>query len=308
MKHRIVRWEDLDQPGSFAGPVNFKRNAKLTSGLKSVKEKLTKSPTYTLHNPARKLFRRRLVYIRRMHEQYCMDLKDIQKFAGSNYKKRYLLVVIDGYSKQAWIEAIPNKTGAVVTKALDRIFSRSGVVPSTLQIDEGKEFLNKDLKPYLKRKGIRLFWTRSPLKSVIIERFIRTLFEKIQRYMTHYNTRRFVDVLPKFEKSYNSSYHRSIKRAPFQVTLENQHEVYKRLYPDEYVDYKPPKYKIGTTVVLARKKKTFDKGYTTNYMDTVYKIAKVRHTNPRVYMLETMKGEPIFRSFYEQQIVQVNHK
>jgi hypothetical protein len=138
----------------------------------------------------------------------------------------------------------------------------------------------------LEKKGIDLFWTYSPLKSVIVERFIRTLFGIIQRYMTN-KTKKFVDKLAEFERLYNNFYHRSIKMAPLQVSKANEMEVYNNLYPAVTMDYTRPKFKIGDHVLSARTKKTFEKGYTANYHDEIYKIVKVRETVSRVYELET---------------------
>jgi hypothetical protein len=95
---------------------------------------------------------------------------------------------------------------------------------------------------------------------------------------------------------------------PMQVTKENEKEVYNNLYPMVTMDYTRPKYKINDHVLVARTKKTFEKGYTANYHDEVYKIVKVRETLPRVYKLETLDGKTsIFGSFYEQQLVKVDY-
>jgi len=242
-----------------------------------------------------------------MHEQYCMDLKDNQTNAPYNNKKRYLLVVMDAFSKQAWLEAIPNKTAKVVLNAFKRIMARTGGVPSKIQIDEGKEFKNKLMRDYLNSNHIELFWTESKLKCVFIERFIRTLFGKIQRYLTHNNTKKFVDKLSFFERLYNHSYHRSIKMAPCEVNLDNQAEVYANLYPEKTINYSPPKFKVGDHVLVARKKKTFEKGYTANYYDAIFTVVQMRPTIPRVYILTDAEDDPILGEFYEQQLLKVDH-
>ena len=92
-----------------------------------------------------------------MYEQFCMDLKDIKKFSNYNYKKKFLLVVIDAFSKKAWLEAIRNKTAPFVTAALDEILAQSGGIPKRINVDQRTEFLNKTMKSYLKSKGIELF-------------------------------------------------------------------------------------------------------------------------------------------------------
>lgn len=300
------RYPNYKQKGAFSGAHQFQK-ANRSNTLYRVKKTLKQIPTYTLHQPARKHFPRRRVYVGGMHEQYVMDLKDIQSLAPYNNRKRYLLVVMDAFSKKAWMEALPNKTGPTTLKALEKIMARSGGVPRKIQVDEGTEFLNRNVKKYLNDKNIKLFWVASTMKCVLIERFIRTIFGKIQRYMTHNKTRKFVDKLTDFENLYNNSYHRSIKMTPNSVNKENEDTVRKNLYPELVTDYKPPKFKVGNHVLVARTKKIFEKGYAANYFEEVYKIVKIRETNPRVYILEALDGTPILGSFYAEQLSKVYH-
>jgi hypothetical protein len=235
-----------------------------------------------------------------------MDLKDISSESRYNNKKNFLLVVIDTFSKRAWLEAVPNKTMGVVKNALDKIYKRTGGVAPKIQIDKGLEFRNRVMKSYLAEKGVELFSVESEIKASIIERFIRTLFSKIQRYLTHNKTRKFVDKLPDFEKLYNNSYHRSIKMTPAQVNPSNEAQVYQNLYGNEKpVIYKPPRYKIGDSVLVAKRKTVFEKGYKKNYLDETFKIVGIKHTIPRVYTLEDKDERPVKESFYEQQLSKV---
>ena len=159
----------------------------------------------------------------------------------------------------------------------------------------------------MNKKRIKLFWTHSPLKAVIIERFIRTIFGAIARYLTHNKTRKFVHKLQFFEQNYNNTYHRSIKMAPIQVNKANEQNVYKALYPLQTIKYKKPKFAIGDNVLVARHKKRFEKGYTANFFEEVYVIVKVNFTVPFTYKLQDLKGVDILGSFYEEQLQKVNH-
>jgi hypothetical protein len=169
------RCSNFKQLGSFSGASNFRRRAK--ASLTAAKKSLHKIPTYTLHHPARKHLPWRRVFVSGMHEQYTMDLQKISNF---NSKKRYLLVVIHAFSRRPRIEANPNKTCVAVTVAFGTIMRWTGGVPMKIHVDEGTEFLNKDMYLFLEKKGIDLFRTYSSLKGVIVERFIRTLFGIIQ--------------------------------------------------------------------------------------------------------------------------------
>src|SRR5882757_5721034 len=85
------RYSNYKLSGSFSGAAGFKKDSGTKASLGKVKSSLVQIPSYTLHHPARVRFPRRRVYIGGMHEQYCMDLKDIQSSANFNNKKRYLV-------------------------------------------------------------------------------------------------------------------------------------------------------------------------------------------------------------------------
>src|SRR4051812_26568813 len=116
------RYLKTTEPGGFSGLSTFiLSNKKLPFKRKLVQAELKKLKSYRLHAPAYKRFPRRRVYVSRMYEQWMMDLIDIQSHSRFNYRQKFLLVVIDGFSKQAWIEAIPNKKGQTVAAALEKI-------------------------------------------------------------------------------------------------------------------------------------------------------------------------------------------
>lgn len=244
-----------------------------------------------------------------MNEQWGMDLADIQKYRGANNRKRYLLCVMDIFSKKAWVEPIPNKTGGVVVKALQRIFKRAGCIPQRIQSDAGSEFLNKQVKNYLKDLNINLFTVSSELKCCTIERFIRTFMGKVSRYMTHNNTKRFVDKILDFENLYNNSYHRSIKMCPSQVSVENEKQVFENLYGNDTSPlYRRPKFQVGDNVLVTKRNLgKLEKGYMTGYLKDRFVITEIRGTVPTTYKLSTLDDTPVKGSFYDQQLQKIDH-
>jgi hypothetical protein len=302
------RYPNYKLKGAYSGSFGFHKDTGTRIGLKKVSKALRSIPAYTLHLPRRIHFKRRRVYVPHSYAQWGMDLKDIQSESRYNNKKRYLLCVIDIFSKRGFLEALSNKTGAAVVKGLARIYARSGGVAPLIWSDFGREFFCKPVLSFLAQRGVKLFHVESELKCCVVERFIRTIFGKIQRYVTHNKTRKFVDKLQYFEDLYNNSYHRSIRMAPSQVTAANQEQVHLNLYArDKPMDYTPSKFKIGDTVLVAKRKLVFEKGYKQNYVKTPVNVVKVRETDPRVYILAEMNGSPIKGSFYAEQLVKINH-
>merc|ERR1712002_251379 len=99
-----------------------------------------------------------------------------------------------------------------------------------MQTDKGSEFTNRIVQAFLKKKTIDFFVTENETKASIVERFNRTLKEKMWKYFTHRNTVKYMPVLQKLVTSYNNSYHRSIKTKPALVNKSNEGIVWKNLY------------------------------------------------------------------------------
>ena len=116
----------------------------------------------------------------------------------------YLLTVIDIFSKFVWIISLKRKTEQEVANAFSRILK--GRRPIKIWVDRGGEFYNKDV-----RKQVQLYSTKNEEKSCVIARFNRTINEKMFKYFSANNRRKFVDVLDLLVDQYNNSIHSSIK-------------------------------------------------------------------------------------------------
>ena len=161
-------------------------------------------------------------------EQWAADLVEVQHLSRHNRGVRYLLTVIDVFSKYAWVRPLTRKTGAQVQKAFESIF-REGRKPLRLQTDDGKEFYNKTMTAFLKRHNIVHFSTKGDTKASVVERFNRTLKERLYRYFTAKNTLNYKQALPDVVRGYNATPHGSIGMAPERVTLDNSAEVWKKV-------------------------------------------------------------------------------
>ena len=117
-----------------------------------------------------------------MDDQWVADLVEMQPLKKWNRGMRYLLAVVDVLSKYAWVEPLKAKTGAAVSAAFERILKRArGRHPLRLQADAGKEFYNRTLQALMTRRKIHNFSTYGDTKSSVVERFNRTLKERMHR-------------------------------------------------------------------------------------------------------------------------------
>ena len=116
-----------------------------------------------LHKPITRNFQKRSVVSNRIDDIWAADLVEMQKFSKWNKGIKYLLMVIDVFSKYGWIRGLKDK-------AFDDIF-KSKRKPSMLWTDKGSEFISKHFKEFLKREGIKLYHTENEEKSTLKRKF-----------------------------------------------------------------------------------------------------------------------------------------
>lgn len=170
-----------------------------------------------LHRPARKIFRRRHVVTRFRNELLQADLIDFQTYFKKNNGLKYILVVIDTYTKFVWVEPLKNKTGKVVTKHMANILKK--VHPKLLQTDNGTEFYNKDFQDLMKKYKIKHYSTYSVIKAGMAERVIKTLKNKIYQNFTATGSWNWSNSLVKIILNYNNTKHSTIKCTPYEAQL-----------------------------------------------------------------------------------------
>ena len=218
-------------------------------------------------------------------------------FKDYNDGYTFLLLVIDTFSKYGYLIPLKNKKGETVANALKDIFKKRK--PGKLWTDKGKEFYNKDVKDL-----VELYSTENEEKSSIAERWVRTIKEKMWKYFTDNNTYNYINVLPDLVKDYNNTVHSSTKLTPIDASKKkNELTVWRNLYPDRYKKYNiTPKFSVGDEVRITKKKKVFEKGYTTRWTEEIFTIKEIRDTNPITYKLTDLKGEEIEGTFYEPEL------
>jgi len=209
--------------GSVAKLVKTSKHKK-----RDVEDWLSGQDTYTLHKPARKRFPRNPYTVTNIDDVWEMDLADLSSLSRYNDKHKYLLNIIDVFSRYAWSVPLKDKTGTSITTSLKSLFQNRK--PITIQTDKGTEFVNKTVQQYLKRQGVTFHTTHNPdIKAAIIERFNRTLKTKMYKYFTKNNTYRYLDVINKLLTSYNNSVHSTIGMPPSKVNPTNIYSVWQKM-------------------------------------------------------------------------------
>ena len=260
-----------------------------------------------LHSPAKRKFARRRVIVKSINDLFQSDLIDMRKFSRQNKGFKFLLVVINAFTKYAWVEALKSKSGDEVTKKMEKILQSIPYKPRFLHCDEGKEYFNAKFKALMEKFNIHPYATRSVMKDSIVERLNRTLKTKIWKHFSLSGKYEYISVLQKLVDEYNSSYHRTIGMEPKNVTKKYERYLLNHVYNNEAVPRKKPKFKVNQIVRVSKFKHVFSKGYTPNWSTELFKIVKVNPTFPTTYKLEDYTGEPILGSFYEAELLKTKY-
>ena len=133
-------------------------------------------------------------------------------------------------------------------------------------------------------------------KSVVAERFIRTLKTKIYKYMTSISKNVYIDKLDDIVNKYNNKYHRTINMKPVDVR-NNTYTDFKK-----EVNNAAPKFKIGNHVRISKYKNIFAKGYMRNWSEEIFVVSKIKNTVPQTYLINHLNGEEIIGIFYEKEL------
>ena len=206
----------------------------------------------------------------------------MQLISKLNKGFRFLLCVIDIFSKFAWVVPLKYIIGISIVDAFQKILHKSGGKPNKILVDKGSEFYNNSFIKWLKDKDIEVFSIHNEVKTVVAEGFIRTLKTKIYKYLTSMSKNVYIDKLDDIVGEYHNTYHRTIKMKPVDVK-DNTHIDFEKEFND-----KDRKFKIGDHVKISKYKNIFAKGYTKNWSENLFVIKKVKKTDPWTYVINEL--------------------
>ena len=164
---------------------------------------------------------------------------------------------IDLFSKYACVILTKDKKGTSIVNAFQKIIS-NGRKPNKIWIDQSNEFYNKYFKDFLKINNIEMYSIYNEGKSVVAERFIRTLKNSIFKYMTAISKNVYFDLFDDIVNKYNNTVHKTIKIKPIDVKSDSHAE-----YIEDF-NKKDPKFKVGNHVRISKYKNIFAKGCASN--------------------------------------------
>jgi hypothetical protein len=302
---------DLENPAGYGG---IEQLQKATGFKKSkVKRFLDNQPVYRKFRVPKRQFKRAQIKATSLGVWFMADLFDMQKLASHNSGYKWILLVVDSFSRLVVCRALKNKSGVETAAGLDMIFSelkeKDLLAPYVLlATDLGTEFYNKECDKIYKKYNIRRYCLRAPIKCAFAEISGRYLLDRLFKHMDRNKTKRWIDYLDAAVEGKNKKKNRRTgKLAPVEINFQNQENVYDALYGNQVL--KPFSLSIGDKVLVSKDRLPFAKARHGYYGDTVYRvIARHEHTIPRYSLAEDDSGDTIQGTWYAEELYLLPNK
>jgi len=215
-----------------------------------------------------------------------IDLVDMSDIAAANENYKYLVVCIDVFSRLAFVVPLKTKSTTVVNDALEEVFDITE--PHTIDCDVGSEFISHAFKALVKERGIDVQYipVQEKNKLGILNRFVRTLREKLNKYMAIHNTTKYIDILPTIVHNYNNTYHSGIKKAPNKVEDDDKEIIELTRKKIEKAKQEETIFEIGDVVRYIINLTSFQKGTLPKWSKAIHKVTS---KNKHSYVLDNGK-------------------
>ena len=282
-------------------------DSKQTKTNQESKQKIRETLAAELHKQFKRPKQLRKVYFKSKDNIWNADLIIMPQ--QNNYK--YILTVMDGYTRYAWTVPLKDKKGETVANAFEEIMKKSKRKPNKLWVDQGKEFYNQHMYKIFKFKNEdilekdengeyknHIYSVFNSGKNPVIERFNKTLTNKLWKQFTVQENQKWLNILQKITSKYNNTIHRTINTTP---SLASKNPSLVKIKEEIYSN-KKPKFKINDRVRIFKYKNKFEKGYKGYWTKEVFKVTKINNTNPIMYTIQDLNNEKIQGSFYTEEL------
>jgi hypothetical protein len=307
---------DPKHPGSFSGPTKLyeavKADGKYTIGRHRIRKWLQDQESFSLTRGVRRQIKRNRVVVEGIDSQWDGDLMDMSSTTKDNNGIRYILVLIDVFSRYLWCRPLKTKRGIELVTALQSVL-KEGRQPEVLRTDRGSEFTNRNVQNYLRRENVYYYTAFNETKANFAERVIKTLKHKIFRYILKNRNYRYVDVLQDLVTSYNNTIHRSLGATPQSITKLKEGEsrlqqyILRRPKDEKRSRHRKYEYKIGEVVRVSHLRGVFDREYSQKWTGELFRVTKrYRRQGIPVYKIKDWNGDDVEGTFYKAELQPVH--
>ena len=254
-----------------------------------------------LNKPVINKFPRKKIIVNYIDEIHSCDLVDMQKYSRMNKGYKYIFTNIDIFSKYAWSFPIKSKKISDIKPCFQKIFKERK--SKFIWSDKESSFFSKEMLKFFEDNNVKIYYTNSNLKAVVIERFSRSLRELMMKEFVKNNNTVWYNILQKLVKFYNNRYHNTIKDKPININKSNEKYIKDTIYTYNITN-KIPKFKINDIVRISLKRRElFDKPSSNiKWSEELFKIYSINESNVITYKLTDMNNEIIKGIFYEKEL------
>ena len=304
-KQIVARYTRAGEPGAYTNPTKLSKALGIDRG--KAEKALATSRTAQLHRRTVKKFPRRRILALPGH-YLTLDLADMSRVKEHNDGHRFIAYGLDMGSRYGYARPLKTKSAKEVTQAVREMFQEMKEagrrLPRSVFTDQAGEFKSKEFLKFMKSKHVHVYYSRDTvIKSAMAERFILTITRMLWRYFTENNTYAYLDVLPKIIRSYNTSYHSAIKRAPSSVRPSDAHELWLLQHWDKQRPERAPQFAVGDYVMLVKDRRNYEKSTTRAVTSELFTVAKVIRSTPVTYWVADLNGSLLRGSFYGPELV-----
>ena len=309
---------DPRHPGSLGGVEKLyravRKEGKYVLGRAQIRQWLRKQETFTLHQQVRRNFRRQRVIVPYIDYQWDADTAVLTTHVKENDGYGFFLLIIDVFSRYVWTVPLRTTKAAEMVQAL-KLVLEEGRSPQNLRTDKGVEFKNKEVKKLMEQSGIYHFFTQNESKVNYAERTIKNMKSRLSRYRNRNQSNRWMDVLSEVTHSYNTTYHRIIKRAPERVKKRDEAELWQLQYGARIKSSRARlvehpltrfKFRVGDRVRISHLQHPFQREYDERWTYEYFVVAsRGMKQGLSFYTLKDVLGDAVDGTFYDAELSEV---
>jgi transposase InsO family protein len=321
-KYLTKSYSNPRHAGSFSGSEKLyqavKKEGKFRIGRARIRNWLKGNTSYTFNRIVHRKFKRNGVNTAGVDALWDADLMDFSSYSKENNGNRYVLLMIDIFTRYTWLRPLKTKSSADVIDKMKNIFLE-GRKPLALRTDKGREFTNIAITKFYDVENVHHYVTFNDTQANYAERCIKTIKTKIYRYMKQNNKHIYIDVLQDIVKGYNNSQHRSLGATPISVNKDNEDEMRLQQYllknkqtkprikkENQKLKVKAYSFKLGDSVRISMIKGKFDREYDQRWSTETFNVSRrFRREQIPIYEIKDWEGDLVEGTFYAKELQKV---
>jgi len=299
-------------PIAFSAPAAVARHFGISHKL--AKNFLEGVESYGLHREYKQPKHYNPYYVHKRRKQVQGDLIDIARIAARNDAVKFLLLLIDVFTKKIWVYPLLNKSAASMRRALGLwLQTLGGDTPEILMTDKGREFIGAPVQQLLRARGVEWQAAIGTLKAAVAERVNKTLQILIYKYLSQNETVRYIDKLRQLVDTYNRRPHRTLDgMSPLEADRPASEPRVQAIHHERYAKIAQHRrtslpFRVGDFVRVKTEPKKLSssaRAYAVQFHGEFYRIVRINRTLPIAlyYLRSLVSGELISGGFYANEL------